>query len=67
MHRVEGRTWDPRSTNMASGVLLVFVAVASLTACSAYYLPGTYPQEFLKGQKLRGATCSDRNKAARTL
>jgi len=43
------------STNMASGVLLLLAAVASLTACSAYYLPGTYPQEFLKGQKLRGA------------
>ena len=63
MHRVEGRTWDPASTNMASGVVLVLVAVASLTACSAYYLPGTYPQEFLKGQKLRGATFNDRSDA----
>ena len=44
--------------------LLVLVAAASLSACSAYYLPGTYPQEFTKGQKLRGeisspcSTCS---------
>ena len=40
---------------MACGVLLVLLTAGSLIACSAYYLPGTYPQEFTKGQTLRGA------------
>ena len=34
-------------------------AVLALLGCSAgawaYYLPGTYPQEFYKGQTLQGA------------
>ena len=55
------RSGNLQKTAMRSSrrALLALVAAASLSACSAYYLPGTYPQEFTKGQKLRGETSCD--------
>ena len=41
------------SPGMAPTLLLV-LALASASGCAAYYLPGTYPQEFVLGQVLRG-------------
>ena len=35
-------------------VLVVALALASVASAAGYYLPGTYPQEFVVGQQLQG-------------
>lgn len=35
-------------------VLLAALALASVASAAGYYLPGTYPQEFVVGQQLQG-------------
>lgn len=36
------------------GVVLAVVLLAAAACCQAYYLPGTYPQEFRKGDIIQG-------------
>lgn len=35
-------------------VLVAALALASVASSAGYYLPGTYPQEFVEGQQLQG-------------
>lgn len=35
-------------------VLVAALALASAASAAGYYLPGTYPQEFVEGQQLQG-------------
>ena len=35
-------------------VLVAALALASIASAAGYYLPGTYPQEFVEGQQLQG-------------
>lgn len=39
---------------MASSAGLVLLLLAGCAAVSAYYVPGTYPQEFLAGGQISG-------------
>ena len=52
---VQGRLWS-------LGPLVLLLSVSWGTA---YYLPGTYPQEFYKGATVRGAPGCDRNSGER--
>lgn len=39
---------------LKAGLTSVLAVCLMLRLCSAYYLPGTYPQEFFKGDQIQG-------------
>lgn len=56
----QAREWKRLLTGDASVImrqrigLLAALALASVASAAGYYLPGTYPQEFVVGQQLQG-------------
>lgn len=43
-------------TTTAAGALpALFCVLLFLSSCTAYYIPGTYPKEFVNGDNLAGA------------